>query len=55
MIDAVVNAPYVEGAREFLEDYGSLYSFFIASATPQGDQPGDGISPEGKSDQGTVI
>jgi len=37
VIDAVVNAPYVEGAREFLEDYGSLYSFFIASATPQGE------------------
>lgn len=35
VFDEVVKAPYVPGAREFL-DYGrDLYDFFIVSATPQ--------------------
>lgn len=35
VIDEVVNAPYVNGAKEFLVDYASGYNCFIVSATPQ--------------------
>ena len=35
VIDEVVNAPYVKGAKEFLDRYSSKYVCFIASATPQ--------------------
>ena len=30
-----MNAPYVDGAREFLDKYARQYKCFIASATPQ--------------------
>ncbi|MDI6688198.1 MAG: HAD hydrolase-like protein, partial [Desulfobacterales bacterium] len=33
--DAVAAAPFVAGAREFLENYFKTYDFYIASATPQ--------------------
>lgn len=33
--DAVAAAPFVSGAREFLENYFKVYDFYIASATPQ--------------------
>mgnify|MGYP001568335834 CR=1 FL=1 len=33
--DAVVAAPFVRGAKEFLENYYDVYDFYIASATPQ--------------------
>ena len=32
--EGVIEAPYVEGALEFLEGYNDKYSFFICSATP---------------------
>jgi HAD superfamily hydrolase (TIGR01549 family) len=32
--DAVAEAPFVSGAREFLENYLRTYDFYIASATP---------------------
>lgn len=32
--DAVAAAPFVSGAREFLENYLKTYDFYIASATP---------------------
>ncbi len=35
VIDEVVNAPYVNGAREFLLEYMKKYLYFIISATPQ--------------------
>lgn len=35
VVDEVVNAPYVKGAKEFLDRYSSKYMCFIASATPQ--------------------
>jgi phosphoglycolate phosphatase-like HAD superfamily hydrolase len=35
VVDEVVNAPYVKGAKEFLDDYAKKYSCFVASATPQ--------------------
>ena len=35
VVDEVVSAPYVEGAKEFLDDYANKYSCFVASATPQ--------------------
>lgn len=35
VIDEVVKAPYVPGAREFLEGHAAEYQCFIASATPQ--------------------
>jgi HAD superfamily hydrolase (TIGR01549 family) len=35
VLDAVLNAPYVKGAQEFLANYAHIYSCFIASATPQ--------------------
>ncbi|MBL7129817.1 MAG: HAD family hydrolase [Candidatus Omnitrophica bacterium] len=35
VVDSVVKAPFVRGAKEFLENYVSKYKFFIASATPQ--------------------
>lgn len=35
VMDEVVNAPYVKGAKEFLELFSSEYKCFIASATPQ--------------------
>jgi len=34
VVDEVVNAPYVKGAKEFLENCASLYDCYIASATP---------------------
>ena len=33
--DEVIAAPYVSGAKEFLQDYSSRYSCFISSATPE--------------------
>ena len=35
VVDEVVNAPYVKGAKEFLDSYSNKYSCFVASATPQ--------------------
>ena len=35
VVGEVVKAPYVKGAREFLEDCNGKYTFFIISATPQ--------------------
>lgn len=35
VVDEVVNAPFVKGAREFLENYSSVYNCYIASATPR--------------------
>ena len=35
VVDEVVNAPYVKGAKEFLDSYYNEYSCFVASATPQ--------------------
>lgn len=35
VLDAVINASYVKGAKEFLENYASKYLCFIVSATPQ--------------------
>jgi phosphoglycolate phosphatase-like HAD superfamily hydrolase len=35
--EEVVNAPYIKGAREFLDRYSSSYKCFISSATPQGE------------------
>ena len=35
VVNAVVSAPYVKGAREFLEKFASKYQCFIVSATPQ--------------------
>lgn len=35
VMDGVIKAPYVEGAREFLENYSMEYKCFIVSATPQ--------------------
>lgn len=35
VIDSVVKAPYVKGAREFLENFVTKYKYFVVSATPQ--------------------
>jgi phosphoglycolate phosphatase-like HAD superfamily hydrolase len=35
VVDNVVDAPYVKGAKEFLEKYSSVYKCFVVSATPQ--------------------
>jgi phosphoglycolate phosphatase-like HAD superfamily hydrolase len=35
VVDEVVKAPYVKGAREFLGRYASEYKCFVVSATPQ--------------------
>ena len=35
VMDGVIKAPYVEGAREFLENYSEEYRCFVVSATPQ--------------------
>lgn len=35
VVDAVVKAPYVKGAEEFLMNYASKYKCFVVSATPQ--------------------
>lgn len=35
VMEAVVLAPYVKGAKEFIEDFASKYLFFIVTATPQ--------------------
>ncbi|MDD4957627.1 MAG: HAD hydrolase-like protein [Candidatus Omnitrophica bacterium] len=35
VVDEVVKAPYVEGAKEFLEEHAARYRFYVASATPQ--------------------
>jgi phosphoglycolate phosphatase-like HAD superfamily hydrolase len=35
VMDEVVRAPFVAGAKEFLEGNSSKYRFFIVSATPQ--------------------
>ena len=35
VVNSVVMAPYVKGAKEFLENYASKYKCFVASATPQ--------------------
>lgn len=37
VIDEVVNAPYVKGAKEFLDGYANKYLCYVASATPQGE------------------
>jgi len=37
VIDGVINAPYIKGAKEFLENYASRYTYFVISATPQGE------------------
>lgn len=34
VVDEVVSAPYVKGAKEFLDSYSNKYMCFIASATP---------------------
>lgn len=33
--DAVLNAPFIAGAREFLEDYSRELPMFVASGTPE--------------------
>lgn len=35
VVDEVVDAPFVKGAKEFLENYSSIYDCYVASATPQ--------------------
>ncbi len=35
VVDKVVNAPYVKGAKEFLDRYANKYLCYVASATPQ--------------------
>ena len=35
VMDGVIKAPYVEGAKEFLENYSQAYKCFVVSATPQ--------------------
>lgn len=35
VMDGVIKAPYVEGAKEFLENYFQAYKCFVVSATPQ--------------------
>jgi len=35
VVDEVVSAPYVKGAKEFLDGYANKYMCFVASATPQ--------------------
>jgi phosphoglycolate phosphatase-like HAD superfamily hydrolase len=35
VVDEVVSAPYVKGAKEFLDGYADKYMCFVASATPQ--------------------
>lgn len=35
VMNEVIRAPYVKGAKEFLENYLSRYSYFVLSATPQ--------------------
>ena len=35
VMDRVINAPYVDGALEFLESYKTKYEFFISTGTPQ--------------------
>ena len=35
VMEAVVLAPYVKGAKEFLENFVSKYRFFVVTATPQ--------------------
>jgi HAD superfamily hydrolase (TIGR01549 family) len=35
VMEAVVLAPYVKGAKEFIESFASKYLFFIVTATPQ--------------------
>ncbi len=35
VVDGVVNAPYVPGTKEFLENESSKYTCFVASATPK--------------------
>lgn len=37
VVDEVVSAPYVKGAKEFLDGYADKYMCFVASATPQGE------------------
>lgn len=46
VVDAVIAAPYVKGAQEFLEKNSSLYRFFIVSATPE-DEIGDIVRRRG--------
>lgn len=35
VMEEVIKAPYVKGAKEFLEKYSSAYKCFVSSATPQ--------------------
>lgn len=35
IMEKVLKAPWVKGAKEFLEEYNSQYVFFIVSATPE--------------------
>lgn len=35
VVDSVLKAPYVKGAKEFLENYALGYKCFVVSATPQ--------------------
>lgn len=35
VVDEVVSAPYVKGAKEFLDGYADKYMCFVVSATPQ--------------------
>jgi len=35
VVNRVVSAPWVKGAKEFLENYKDKYDFFIASGTPE--------------------
>ncbi|MDD5173447.1 MAG: HAD hydrolase-like protein [Candidatus Omnitrophica bacterium] len=35
VVNAVIDAPYVKGAKEFLERESAAYAFFVVSATPQ--------------------
>ena len=35
VMDKVINAPYVGGVLEFLENYKNIYEYFISTGTPQ--------------------
>lgn len=37
VVEDVIGAPYVRGAKEFLENHAAEYKYFVVSATPQGE------------------
>lgn len=37
VVDEVINAPYVKGAKEFLDGYANNYLCYVVSATPHGE------------------